>query len=1284
MFQKWSKTHSAASKSAGGKPQGVLALYFVGMPTLSPGFVFGFNVQVAGNGVYIDPTTIAYVAGNLLVLNNTADRKQKIINSFVDPSLEGITCLSLAPSRKILAIACRAEKPEIYLFDTKSLRKKKSLCHADSTAKCSIISMQFTHNNEKLVALSGSPDCTIIVWHWLKGKKMYDIKLSSAAEVPSGSALLFSTTINLNPVDSETMVVLGPSSLRFFRLNEENARAIPANDDILLTPSGDQQQHGKISNMCWLKQPPDYFVVGNNLGKLALYGNGVFITLLNVNLQKLVDYMNIGVPSASKGSRPLASLQSTASNDGGLEAGSTAPIGVKSMVCVTSGLIIGCSDGGFRFLSRSITVPDGKPGMFELAHIWFPSVLSQFSASAKSNLGSMTTSMGSDLIGGGDRAVTHINLSESEDELVASFDDASLLRVNVAAPASVKGENMKAVSTLGHTPGIVTGLDVCVRKPLAVTCSLDKTIRVWNYIDQKLELTRPVSEDPWCVAFHPSGLHIVVGFSDKLRLMNLLMDDMRTYRELPVKLCREVQFSRGGQYFAAASQTNVILVYNFYTCEKLADLRGHSGKIKSISWTKDDTTLVTCGQDGAVYMFDWQAGKRLGEFVQKGIQFNAALATQDAIYAASSDLQLKRFEVPELQVAKEIGTQIPLSQIVLNSAETTLFATTGLTGQPGMIRSYECPVSADYVEYACMSTPITRLRITADDRVLIATDETGCVVAFDVKDRSDTSVSTKDLKSLSVVQRVGEHIMPWSEEVLITRSDLEEKNTSMAENRAKVEELQLHNEYQLRLRDMSYSEKVKEIQEKFMQDVEQEKNKYELLREEKNDMQMEFEERLKQMEDKHQHELQDEENEYQEQIMAEVEDYQRLIGERNMQKERWEEQRNALVSTHERYVRELTDDFEHKLEEDHHLHQQLEEEKVMAEKEYAEMQQQLEDDIDTEIENLRDRYDTQLNHERELTLRYKGENGIMKKRFTVLQQNIEDNKEFIKGCIEKEEELKQQIKALETEIKQHKREIKGRDETIGGKEKKIYDLKKKNQELEKFKFVLDYKIKELKRQIEPRETEISTMKNQIKDMDRELEQYHKSNAQLDLMIGDLRSKLDSMQVTIGTNRKLIGDAESAVMQFKGEIHDCVQFIQDPTLLSDAVRKMSVQYRISSKETSGTLDSNIAHEYHRHKDYLERTFQTMKEKFTQDIQTHQAANARIMRDNMNLIRDINKQREVRRKILAVLEPGTIAGTLFPYVTIFDMLCYLMTNYYHRQIEQRSNIFKLDKLRCNGMI
>jgi len=42
------------------------------------------------------------------------------------------------------------------------------------------------------------------------------------------------------------------------------------------------------------------------------------------------------------------------------------------------------------------------------------------------------------------------------------------------------------------------------------------------------------------VALHPSGLYVVVGFSDKLRLMNLLIDDIRTFREFAVRACREV------------------------------------------------------------------------------------------------------------------------------------------------------------------------------------------------------------------------------------------------------------------------------------------------------------------------------------------------------------------------------------------------------------------------------------------------------------------------------------------------------------------------------------------------------------------------------------------------------------------------------------------------------------------------------------------------------------------------------------------------------------------------
>ena len=42
-------------------------------------------------------------------------------------------------------------------------------------------------------------------------------------------------------------------------------------------------------------------------------------------------------------------------------------------------------------------------------------------------------------------------------------------------------------------------------------------------------------QEAFSVAFHPSGFHLIAGFADKLRLMNLLMEDFRTYKEIPIK-----------------------------------------------------------------------------------------------------------------------------------------------------------------------------------------------------------------------------------------------------------------------------------------------------------------------------------------------------------------------------------------------------------------------------------------------------------------------------------------------------------------------------------------------------------------------------------------------------------------------------------------------------------------------------------------------------------------------------------------------------------------------------
>lgn len=47
----------------------------------------------------------------------------------------------------------------------------------------------------------------------------------------------------------------------------------------------------------------------------------------------------------------------------------------------------------------------------------------------------------------------------------------------------------------------------------------------------------------------------------------------------------------------------------------------------------------------------------------------------------------------------------------------------------------------------------------------------------------------------------------------------------MLELKTRVEELKMENEYQLRLKDMNYSEKIKELTDKFLQEMESLKTK---------------------------------------------------------------------------------------------------------------------------------------------------------------------------------------------------------------------------------------------------------------------------------------------------------------------------------------------------------------------------------------------------------------------------------------------------------------------------
>ena len=53
--------------------------------------------------------------------------------------------------------------------------------------------------------------------------------------------------------------------------------------------------------------------------------------------------------------------------------------------------------------------------------------------------------------------------------------------------------------------------------------------------------------------------------------------------------------------------------------------RGHTGRVSTVWWSPDDSLLVTCGADGAVYEWRGTEGRRSRDFVQKGLQYACAV-----------------------------------------------------------------------------------------------------------------------------------------------------------------------------------------------------------------------------------------------------------------------------------------------------------------------------------------------------------------------------------------------------------------------------------------------------------------------------------------------------------------------------------------------------------------------------------------------------------------------------------------------------------------------------------
>ncbi|XP_022235614.1 cilia- and flagella-associated protein 57-like, partial [Limulus polyphemus] len=409
--------------------------------------------------------------------------------------------------------------------------------------------------------------------------------------------------------------------------------------------------------------------------------------------------------------------------------------------------------------------------------------------------------------------------------------------------------------------------------------------------------------------------------------------------------------------------------------------------------------------------------------------------------------------------------------------------------------------------------------------------------------------------------------------------------TQIQELKHEVEHLQLENEYQLRLKAMNHSLKMKENTDKHKQEIEDLKAKIGHLTEE--------------------------ETSYKQKLLREYERYEELQKQSQLMQDSYEQQIQEMETTHQKAVQELVDYYEHSLTERETKLEQAKDEAQLKQREEEELRKLIEEEADDEIVQLRTNYERQLRQEKETNMQLLGDNSILKKKFTSQQRDVEEHKNEIQRQHAEQQKLQGIIKNLDKDIHSLKREVQERDETIQDKEKRIYDLKKKNQELEKFKFVLDFKIQELRRQVEPREEEICNMRIQIQDMENELAKFHRTNTHLELNISELQQKLKVTEKDLKNEKLKVHNLDLSLDRFRTELHACAGLLQDPKKLKESVKTLYQKHVQDVQTDRSAEDFDLHAEFSRQRDHLERSLASLRRKLLKDTSIHRTEYTKVM-------------------------------------------------------------------------
>lgn len=1143
---------------------------------------FGVNPKLRNSMVLADDHILAYVCGHQTVVMNTESREQSFIPGATQPYV----------SLGITTLAASISKKFIAVADKAEPVAAVTFYDSQTLRRKKVLHYNELGSREiKCVAFSEDGKLCLTQgagpeWNLVLWNVEKTPKVMGSVKISMSDETPVHQ-VSFCPWDPSVIVVFGKSIARLFRYTDGQLR--PASLSL-------RRDHANFISHMWLGE--DKLIIGTEMGEILLVDN--------------LEFRAVVYPT-------------------GAESEEVTPI--LCFAPTSRGFVCGTTGGEIRYFDRQDDVKEHYQMVEPSFHL--PRDKERGALHHPIDKGNIIAlAMGAD------------------DALICQTDSQQIYQfAQNHGGAGGKENSFSFLVSSFHGPNAkgesaITGIDCALWRPIAATCGKDCTVRVWNLADRKIEIMKEFEDEPTALSVHPAGLYIVVGFTERIRLLAVLLDDLHTCKDFPVRHCTYVKFARGGQYFAAVSGSNIYL-FNTYTGAQIGIMRGHTGRPRSLIFSNYDSKLLSIGAEGNVFVWDVMACTRRPEQYAGITPFQAGAALLDGskAFAATSDriirevtFQKAAATAPDAAAAEaKSDSAIPagggkdihdldvgrsVSHMILDDARQVLMIGTGDEDRPGGIVSVMTASQNNTVfdSVDLHAGPVTALCISNCGSLLISGDTHGTLVISEFE-----GVIARG----TVKPREGTASYELIEEVLIHRSELESRKAKLNELSMKVDELNQNNTHQLKKKEMEHEQKIEDITHKFTTQLNSENDKYTGVLSDKQQVEVEYGSTMQSLYAKQESELNAVNTKYKAKLNNEASRHKQLVGETDEMHKRWSEENRALVESHQGYLQQLTEEYESKSRVEHDMQKSLHAEKDSMQVDFEVQRGDVDFDADSEIDTMKAKYESRLAMEESLGIELMANHAIMKKNLQMLNKDADQQKEEIRRLKDKETRLLETIRSLEKDIQSHKKEIREREETITDKEKRIFDLKKKNQELEKFRFVLDYKIKELKLQIAPRENDIATMRKQIEEMDLELDQYHKSNQSLNLMIGELKLKLDGLRRELETQEDRVAANGLVLDKLKRDIQEAWECRDNYGILKP---KIVTLYRIYVQESSGGESTKkVGAEdpqemYSRDREQMERNLDALRRGLKTDSLAHRRDLSKMMRENVMLTKELNALRK----------------------------------------------------------